>query len=409
MDGIRNLWRVFAADWLAWLAAGTLALFAIVYVPSVAKVNAPTSSDVVGHDYMSFYAAGRLVLAGTPEKAYDRAAHVAMQREAAREAKGGDGFADAYYFAYPPTYLTVVTPFAALPYMPAFYTWMLVTGALYVFAVWRILPGWRTVLLAIAAPGALCTFIFGQNAFLTAGLMGLALWSLDRRPLVAGFLIGLLCFKPQLGLVFPVILVATGRWRAVAGAALGVAASVAVSLALHGPETWQAVLAASGGNKDTLLENSKVGFGKIVTVFSALRWFGVPVLQAYAMQALAALTAAILVVRLWRSGAALEVKAAGALAATFLMTPFALPYDLMAEMPAVAFLVAHARRVGFARGETWVLGLVVLSPAVATLAFEGPAFLAGVAGAALLFGWTLHRAGVTPWAGARATGLARPA
>jgi hypothetical protein len=332
-----------------------------------------------------------------------------MQKQAAREAKGGDGFADYYYFSYPPNYLTVMAPFATLPYFASFYAFMVLTGLVYLAAVLAILPSWRAALLAIAFPGALCTFIFGQNAFLTAGLAGLGLALLERRQVLAGVLIGLLCFKPQLGLAFPVVLAASGRWPAFIAAGATVVASVALSVALWGVEPWVALAAAAAGNKDILLDNSAVGFGKIMSLFAALRYGGVGVAPAYAAQALFAAAVAAALALLWRSRAAFEVKAAACLAGTLLMTPFALPYDLMLQAPAIAFLVAHGMKHGFARGETFVLAILAVTPAVATLAFEGPLFLSGFGGLVLLFGWCLARAAgdlgsaaVLPAAGVRA-------
>lgn len=57
-----------------------------------------------------------------------------------------------------------------------------------------------------------CPPTFGQNSFLTAALLGGSLLLLDKRPIVAGVLIGLLSYKPQFGLLIPLVLVATGRW-----------------------------------------------------------------------------------------------------------------------------------------------------------------------------------------------------
>ena len=53
----------------------------------------------------------------------------------------------------------------------------------------------------------------GHNGFLTAALIGFALVTLDTRPVLAGVLFGLLAYKPQFGLMIPLVLVATGRWR----------------------------------------------------------------------------------------------------------------------------------------------------------------------------------------------------
>ncbi len=46
-----------------------------------------------------------------------------------------------------------------------------------------------------------------------------ALLQLDKRPVLAGILFGLLAYKPQFGLLIPFVLAASGRWRTFAAAA----------------------------------------------------------------------------------------------------------------------------------------------------------------------------------------------
>ena len=75
------------------------------------------------------------------------------------------------------------------------------------------------LLLALAFPSVLINVGHGQNGFLTAALLGGALVVLDRRPLVAGILLGLLVYKPQYGLMLPIVLAVSGRWRCFAAAA----------------------------------------------------------------------------------------------------------------------------------------------------------------------------------------------
>ena len=53
------------------------------------------------------------------------------------------------------------------------------------------------LLLALAFPAVLVNIGHGQNGFLTAALLGGAWSMLDRRPIVAGILFGLLAYKPQ--------------------------------------------------------------------------------------------------------------------------------------------------------------------------------------------------------------------
>ncbi|WP_164076627.1 glycosyltransferase 87 family protein, partial [Stenotrophomonas maltophilia] len=73
-------------------------------------------------------------------------------------------------------------------------------------------PG--VTMVAIGFPAVLVTLGHGHNSFLSAGLIGFGLVLLARRPALAGVLIGLLAFKPQFGLVLPVVLVLGGHWRA---------------------------------------------------------------------------------------------------------------------------------------------------------------------------------------------------
>jgi hypothetical protein len=70
-------------------------------------------------------------------------------------------------------------------------------------------------LIAAAFPAVFVNIGHGQNGFLTAALLGSALLSLDRRPWLAGALIGLLAYKPQFG-----VLIRSRCLQANAGAAL---------------------------------------------------------------------------------------------------------------------------------------------------------------------------------------------
>ena len=69
--------------------------------------------------------------------------------------------------------------------------------------------------VAAAFPAVFINLGHGQNGFLTAGLLGAALLSLPRRPLLSGILFGLLAYKPQFGLLIPVALLVAGQWRAI--------------------------------------------------------------------------------------------------------------------------------------------------------------------------------------------------
>ena len=101
--------------------------------------------------------------------------------------------------------------------------WTLLTFPLYAATIRGIIGDRIGLLLACAFPGILANAMVGQNGFVTAALLGGALIFMERRPLLAGGLIGLLSFKPHLGILIPVALVAGGHWRVIAAAAVTVA------------------------------------------------------------------------------------------------------------------------------------------------------------------------------------------
>src|SRR5579862_6309726 len=121
----------------------------------------------IGADFMAFWSAARLALAGRPEAAFDGATIAAIQHAAVP-------FLPNIWFPwhYPPTFLLVVVPFGVLPYPAAFATFVLGTAALWAALVRQILPDKRAWIVAAAAPAGLITLIDGQNALLTGALAG---------------------------------------------------------------------------------------------------------------------------------------------------------------------------------------------------------------------------------------------
>ena len=145
-------------------------------------------------------------------------------------------------------------------------------------------PLW--ILLALAFPAVFVNLTHGHNGFLTAALMAAALAWLDERPIIAGICFGLLVYKPQFGLMIPLVLAATARWRTFASAAITVAVLAALVTAIFGSEVWPAFLASPHFTRTVVLEQGSTGFFKIQSVFAWARMWGGPVWLAYAIQTL---------------------------------------------------------------------------------------------------------------------------
>jgi len=248
----------------------------------------------------------------------------------------------------------------------------------------------------------------GHNGFLTAALLAGALLQLDRKPIVAGILIGLIAYKPQFGLLIPLVLAVSGRWRVVFAAAATVAVlALAVTLAF-GPDVWSAFIASTKFTRTVVLEQGDTGWHKIQSVFSVVRMWGGGIDLAYAVQGAVTLAVAAALAWLWRSRAAFPLKAAGLLIGTVLATPYVLDYDLMLLAPAIAFLAVDGAQRGFTPYEKTALAALWLVPLVArTIAFATLVPLA-VPAMLLAFALLLHRA-MAETRTQSASGVLRPA
>ena len=186
-------------------------------------------------DFVNVWAAGRLALAGHAAAAYDWPTHKLMEETAV-----GHAFDGYFGWHYPPTFLFVAVVLSLLPYAGAYALWAFATFPGYLIAIRAIIGDRVGYLLAAAFPAVLPNFIVGQNGFLTASLIGGALVLLEGNPIAAGILLGLLTYKPHLGLLFPIALAAGGYWRAFFTAALVAMLMAAASWLAFGSEAWLA-------------------------------------------------------------------------------------------------------------------------------------------------------------------------
>jgi len=255
-----------------------------------------------------------------------------------------------------------------MPYLPALILWQAVSFLLYLAAMALLTRRPRDpmgLLLVLAFPAVFMNLSHGQNGFLTAALFAGALAVLDKRPIVAGVLLGLVAYKPQFAILIPLVLAASVRWKTFAAAAATVAALVLAAALAFGPEIWSAFFASTHFSRTVVLEQGGTGFEKIQSVFAAMRLLGGSVNAAYAAQAIATLSVAVTLVALWRSPASPECKGAGLCLGALLATPYCLDYDMMLLAPAIALLALDGRSRGFLPYEKAVLAALWLFPIAA--------------------------------------------
>jgi arabinofuranan 3-O-arabinosyltransferase len=300
-------------------------------------------------DFTSVYAAGRLALAGQPAAAYDWNLHYA-----AENAVVAHDYSAYLGWHYPPPFLMVAALLATLPYAYAFILWVAATLPLYLAAIRAVVGDKTGWLFGAAFPCLLPSIVSGQNGPLTAALIGGTLTLLPRRPVLAGCCLGLLTYKPQFGILFPLLLVAGGYWRAIAAAAASAGALALTTTAVFGVTPWTEFFHWLPLTSQTLFgQNSPVqDWSKFQSVYALVRFLGGSTALGWRLQLTLSAAVALALFLMWRNrGISYEMKAAAAAVGILLATPYVYFYDLAVLAVAVGFLLRVAVNDGFAPGE----------------------------------------------------------
>jgi len=305
-------------------------------------------------DFINVWAAGRLVLDGVPAQAYDW--DIQKQVEVA---KLGQDFVGYFAWHYPPPFLFVASLLAQLPYQLAFIGWAAVSFLPFVVAMRAIVGHPFGYLLALAIPMAFINALVGQNGFLTAALIGGTLYLIPIRPVLAGICLGLLTYKPQYGLLFPIVLIAAGHWRVFISAGVTAVVLATASWLAFGIESWLAFFHWIPKFSQTFLTEGKAPWWKLQSIFSMVRYFGGSEPLGWAFQWVLTASVAVVLALIWRSRVPYTLKAAALAAGALLTTPYLFMYDMMVLAIPVAFLIRIGLKSGFRGYELSALGVVV--------------------------------------------------
>lgn len=251
---------------------------------------------------------------------------------------------------YPPTLLFFIYPLGLLPYSAALAAWNAATLLLYLAAIYAILPRPIAVVAALTTYSVALNLLLGHNGFLTAGLFGLALATMERRPVLSGVFLGLLTYKPQFGILFPLALAASRNWRVMISATVASVVFGAAAALVFGYQLWPSFIVGLAEEGMRLNQGSdwNVWF---VSVLGVLRQEGISPTTAWAVQLAVSAIVAAMVCAVWARPLPHSLKAAaigvGALAAS----PYALSYDYCILSVPFAFLIKDGIARGFLRGE----------------------------------------------------------
>jgi len=370
---------------------------------------------ILGHDFMAFYTAGSFVRQGRYRDLYNLKEVEAFQRQLAQrhQLEIGPSFGPWWN---PPFYAWVFAPLAAMPYPQALGLWTAISvlcalASLALLAcmlaqrgppvqasaqeayeqrlcredfpaaswkAWALVP-----LLVVVSDPLVRALSHGQNSCVSLCIFVAGVWAWRKqRGLLAGLILGLLFYKPQLGAIVAAILVLSLGWRALLGLALTGGALAAVTV-LTMPGAAQDFVYRLPVNLHFMQIEQPYLWQRHVTLKAFWRlliqgqaagphWLSVRVLSLVGASMLCGLLL-VIVVRSRRAAAAKSATALDQVIATAtvampLMMPFYFDYDLLLlAVPAV--LLARNLRTQLHQGgpnmelspvDRWLLGLWAL-------------------------------------------------
>ncbi|MCP1336377.1 glycosyltransferase family 87 protein [Futiania mangrovi] len=366
-------------------------IFAAAYLVSAIALVMASSGGIdpwgkpLGYDFITFWSAGHLTLEGRPEAAFDAYEILAAQQVAVPQNTS------IFLWHYPPTYQLLVAPLALVPYFASYLLFTGLTLAAYLLTVSRLLDQKGAVMLVLAAGGTWMCVFHGQNSMLSAALFaGIAL-TIGRRPVLAGVLIGLLAYKPQLGLLIPFALIVTGQWRTFAAAAATTLVFAGGATLAFGLDLWRAFL-DNMPLVGTLLESGFLPWEKIPSLFVTLRLLGVPEGLAYAAHWTLAAAAALTAIAVWRKAGPGPLSVAVLVLATLLMTPYLFDYEFAIVSVPLVIAATHMARAGASRAEKAVLLFAYFAPFLMIFGVKAANLQLGFFALLALFAVTVHRA-----------------
>lgn len=356
------------------------ALFAVTFAAYVLTLDwrwtipRDGSTLAVGRDFFNVWMYGRAAFSADPSEFYDLDAyHAAIRALLGLELNGQN-------WSYPPSMLLLAAPFGRLTYLAALACWTFAGVAVFIAVARKHVLDWRILVPVLLSPAALFCLVSGQSSFLAAAMLIAIFAALDRKPVAAGVLIGLLTIKPQLGILFPFMLMASGRWRVFTAAAATALALAGVTAAIFGERVWfDFVFKGLPVQGLVLSDPDRIATPFFPTVFMNLRGLDLDFAAALSVQAIIAALAAAAVIWAFRfrRDADPSMLMALFLACSASASPYLLAYDLLPlSFAAVALLAGGGLDAPGRRLVQLVYWTPALQLALGSGHLPGPALIA---------------------------------
>jgi hypothetical protein len=333
---------------------------AVLWILPVGELSADRTA-IAARDYTDMWIVGHLVALGKGNALYDLAG-----LNAALQSMFGSGFPHQVW-PYPPPILLLAVPLSMLPLLPGFLLYTACTLGL----LWLALRSGGLTTAACStvlfSPSVADSALTGQNGSLTGALLIGGLLLVHRSPLIAGAILGALIIKPQLAILVPVCLLASGSWRAILTMAISATLLIVLSGVLFGVDVWVVFFGHSRPVIAAIMEAPWQALPSqtlFASPFMAARSVGASLQIAYCLQVTVTLVCAAIAWWVWRTPKVdpiLRSVFTGVLSVA--AAPWVHTYDMVPLSVAIVLLIPHARggtRILLAFAWFWPGAVIVL-------------------------------------------------
>jgi Glycosyltransferase family 87 len=319
------------------------------------KVSTEDNRKIIGSDFLNLWLYGKAAYTPDPGRFYNQDLYHQKLIEI-----NGAFFGNNW--SYPPSLLLFMAPFGLMLFKLALLLWESLSVSLFVIRLRRFMLNPTALMLTCLSPASFITLLCGQTAFLTTVMLISLFITLDSVPVLAGLLIGCLTIKPQVGILIPVMLVASGRWRVTAIACLTCVLIIGLTTTIFGPEVWSQYYEIGLPTQTKIIaQNNPILLSQMQTPYSFFRLLNFDLQKSLVAQGLFTLGAALLTfwAFVYRRKAEPHLLMAHFFACSAVASPYLLSHDLMPLTAALLFLMFQNRLNRF---EIWATLLVYFLP-----------------------------------------------
>ena len=275
-----------------------------------------------GSDFGIFWAVAQLLHEGQAIKAYDATAvHQVTQQFMPALKKGTFGW------FYPPQYFIFLYPLGWFGYLWSYLIFEGLSLWLAILGLRRLLPDARWVLLILGFGGVAINLGYGQNAFQTLALLTWIIVLQEKAPIRAGILTGIMCYKPQLMLMIPVMFLQNSNWRAIVSGLVTLFCLVGLSMLLWDANLWLVWLKSMSMATQALAKGGQHYWAMVYSLFAFVHRFGLSTELSMLVQIVQGLILFVITVKMTNNSQDRDLNNALWILTGLMMTPYLIEYE----------------------------------------------------------------------------------